>query len=449
MHYIIFWRLIRVNHYISADKGDRVKFDIIIIGAGAAGLASAYYAITSNPQLNILVLEKESIPGRKINASGNGKCNLTNSDFRIDCYHSDSDDFVKNWFDRHTHQEIVDFFQKMGVLLYEKGGYYYPVSNQAKQVSSLLYEKSRMLGVDYRFHTKVINIKPMKEKQGCNYEVFVSTEDQKQVTFETTYVLLATGGYASAKLGGCKDGYQLAKNMGLSCKAIYPVLSPIYVKDKHLSIAKGVRLDAGVTLRMQDGLVYKEAGQIQFNDNNLSGIVMMNMSCYYNKMRGSENESVLHIDVLPQYTWDQLKNFFVSQKDAFPQSTVEVLLKGILPYAFISYIIKRLGLDRDLLLERITDKQINRITSALKKLEFIPTYVDDFDKAQVTGGGISTEEVWVESFESKKYKNLYITGEVLDVNGKCGGYNLTFAMLSGMQAVEDILHKDSKVVEEK
>lgn len=423
------------------DRGDRVKFDIIIIGAGAAGLVAAYYAITQNPQLNILVLEKEGIPGRKLNASGNGKCNLTNSDFRIDCYHSDSDDFIKNWHDGQHYKKIISFFEEMGILLYEKGGYYYPISNQAKQVSSLLYEKSKSAGVDYRFCTKVIRINPTKEQQIYNYQVIVSTEEQKQLTFESTYVLLATGGYASAKLGGCKDGYKLAKNMGLSCKTIYPVLSPIYVDDKYLSIAKGVRIDANVTLRMQNGFLYKETGQIQFNDNNLSGIVMMNMSCYYNKMRDSAEGSMLHIDVLPQYTWDALKTFFVSQKNTFPKETVESLLKGILPSAFVSYLIKRFGIERNLLLETITEKQINRITSALKKMEFIPKYVDDFDKAQVTGGGISTDEIWVDNFESKKYKNLYIAGEVLDVNGKCGGYNLTFAMLSGIQAVEDMIHK--------
>lgn len=418
-----------------------MKFDIIIIGAGAAGLVSAYRAITGNPQLNILVLEKESVPGRKINASGNGKCNLTNADFRIDCYHSDSEGFVKDWYERHDYEEIVTFFEEIGILLYEKGGYYYPVSNQAKHVSSLLYEKSKMLGVDYRFNTKVTSINPTKEKADYNYEVIAFTEDKKQLSLEATYVLIATGGYASAKLGGCKDGYKLARNIGLSCNTIYPVLSPIYVEDKHLSMAKGVRLDAAVTLRMRDGAVYKESGQIQFNDNNLSGIVMMNMSCYYNKCRGNEDGSVLHIDVLPQYTWDELKAFFVSQKNTFPKETVDSLLKGILPGAFISYLAKRLGLERDMLLEKITDKQINRITSALKKLEYTPAYVDDFDKAQVTGGGICTDEISVDTFESKKYKNLYVAGEVLDVNGKCGGYNLTFAMLSGIQAVEDMIRK--------
>lgn len=422
-------------------REEKLKFDIIIIGAGAAGLASAYYASTKNPQLNILVLEKEAVPGRKLNASGNGKCNLTNSDFRIECYHSDSDSFIKNWYHEYRYKEIASFFETVGILLYEKGGYYYPISNQAKQVTSLLYEKSRSAGVDYRFCSRVICIHPINKKNNYNYQVVVSTEEHKQLTFEATYVLLATGGYASAKLGGSKDGYKLAKNMGLSCKAIYPVLSPVYVKDKYLSIAKGVRIDANVTLRMENGFVYKENGQIQFNDNNLSGIVMMNMSCYYNRMKNNTEDAVLHIDILPQYTWDELKTFFVSQTNIFPKETVESLLQGILPTAFVSYLTKRIGIEREMFLEKLTEKQINRITSILKKMEFSPMYVDDFDKAQVTGGGICTDEVLVDTFESKKYKNLYIVGEVLDVNGKCGGYNLTFAMLSGIEAVKDILHK--------
>lgn len=429
---------------VMRDRGDRLKFDIIIIGAGAAGLASAYYAITHNPQLNILVLEKESLPGRKLNASGNGKCNLTNSDFKMDCYHSDSDSFIKDWYSEQHYTRIVSFFEEMGILLYEKGGYYYPISNQAKQVSSLLYEKSKSAGVDYRFSTKVTRIHPTKDTHGYGYQVVATTVEHKQLTFDATYVLLATGGCASAKLGGCKDGYQLAKDMGISCNAIYPVLSPMYVEDKHLTTAKGVRLDANVTLRMPNGFVYKESGQIQFNDNNLSGIVMMNMSCYYNKMRDKEEGTLLHIDVLPQYNWDQLKAFFVSQKSCFPTESFESLLKGILPGAFVSYLTKRIGIDKDLLLEKITDKHINRITSALKKLEFTPVYVEDFDKAQVTGGGISTDAVSAATFESNQHRNLYIVGEVLDVNGKCGGYNLTFAILSGIQAVKDMLRKGNE-----
>jgi len=419
-----------------------VKYDIVIIGAGASGLVAAYRAITQNSQLNILVLEKESTVGRKLNASGNGKCNLTNSNYDTNCYFSDSDNFISEWTQQHSYEDIISFFEEMGILLYERQGYYYPLSNQAKQVSSHLYEKSRMLGVEYRLNTKVTNI--IQDKYQTGYRITAKDKDNKESTYESMYVLLATGGYASAKLGGCKDGYKLASNMQLRCNSIYPVLSPIYVEDKHLSVAKGVRLDGKVMLKIQDEYIMKEEGQIQFNDNNLSGIVMMNASCYLNRRKNEMKHACIYLDVFPQYTWDNLKAFFVEQMNTFPETTLDVLLKGILPGNFVSYICKRLGLERSLTLKNVTDKMLNRITSALKKLEFLPVYKDDFDKAQVTGGGISVDEVSVDTFESKQYKHLYITGEVLDVNGKCGGYNLTFAILSAIQAMDNIIMKNKK-----
>ncbi len=416
-----------------------MKYDIVIVGAGASGLVAAYQAITKNPQMNILVLEKESTIGRKLNASGNGKCNLTNSNFCADFYFSDSESFIHEWIQNHSYIDIISLFEKMGILLYEKRGYYYPISNQAKQVSNQLYEKSKLLGVTFQLNTKVTNITSNKSRVG--YCVTATSEDKIEKTYEATYVLLSTGGYASAKLGGCKDGYKLAKYMKLNCNPIYPVLSPVYVKDPHLSLAKGVRLDAMVTLKIKDACIMKEEGQIQFNDNNLSGIVMMNASCYLNRKKNDIVESLIYLDIFPQYTWDMLKSFLVEQINSFPQTTLDTMLKGILPGNFVSYLTKRLGMERSIPLKQVTDKMLNRLVSALKKLEFHPTYVDEFDKAQVTGGGISVDEVFVDTFESKQHKNLYITGEVLDVHGKCGGYNLTFAMLSALQAVEDILSK--------
>lgn len=417
-----------------------MKYDIIIIGAGAAGLAAAYHAIVQTPKLNIMVLEKEKIPGRKLNATGNGKCNLTNSDFQMDYYHADAKEFVMDWYDRNHYQKIITFFESLGILLYEKNGYYYPVSNQAKQVSSLLYEKSKSLGVNYQFESKVTDIKMITNKKETYYQIVSCSAEKQTCVYNTTHVIFATGGYASPKLGGCKDGYAIMKKFGLSCNEIYPVLSSVYVRDANLTLAKGVRLDASVTLKLHDGNIIKESGQIQLNDNNLSGIVMMNMSCYLNRYKEFIDSCSIHIDLMPQYTWDALKSFFATQKNMFPNETVENLLKGILPVPFISYITKRLNIDRRLNLDIMSEKQINRITSALKKLDFSPIYIEDFEKAQVTGGGVCTDEVYVDSFESKKYRNLYIVGEVLDVNGKCGGYNLTFAILSGISAINNIVN---------
>ena len=416
-----------------------MMYDLIIVGAGAAGLVAAYYAKQNLPQLNILVLEKEAIPGRKLNATGNGKCNVTNSAYSEAAYFADSDTFIHTWCKSHSYKQMLSLFEQAGILLYEKNGYYYPFSNQAKQVSQHLFEKARMQGVTYIFDTKVTDIH-VSEKNSSTYLV-TTVQNDKIRTYKATYILVATGGLAAPKLGGTKHGYKMLEHMGLQMNPLYPVLSPMYIDDSNLSIAKGVRIDGNVTLKLQDGSTYKEAGQIQFNDNNVSGIVIMNLSCYWNRQAKKNEQGLLYIDMIPGLTWDFLKELFLKEKDKAPDEKVAFMLEGLLPKPMVRYILKRCNVQDALLLNGISEKQVNRIVSTIKKLEFQLQYVEDYEKAQVTGGGIATDMVSVNSFECKKYSNFYVVGEVLDVHAKCGGYNLTFAMLSALQAVEDIIHK--------
>ncbi|MGN0153732.1 MAG: aminoacetone oxidase family FAD-binding enzyme [Lachnospiraceae bacterium] len=416
-----------------------MKFDIIIAGAGASGLTAAYHAASLNPQMNILVLEKEAVCGRKLNASGNGKCNLTNASFHAECYHSADKSFVENWTANHSPDDIIRFFDAMGILLYQKDGYYYPISNQARQVTQLLYEKSRALGVQYAFKTKVTGIRQQNNQNQSIYQVDAISETGKQVSYQTDSLILSTGGAAAPKLGGGTSGYDLARQLQLTCNPIYPVLSPVYVEDSHLSLAKGVRLNGTVSLKGKDGLLQKESGQIQFNVNNLSGIVLMNLSCYLPFIPQEVRKDCLHIDILPDISWEKLKTFFLVQKNNTPNEPMSLMLNGILPASFSRYLTTRLRIDWNQPLMNLTEKQINRLTSAIKKLSFTPVDGKDYEKAQVTAGGIDLSEIEVDTFQCKRYKNLYITGELLDMNGKCGGYNLTFAILSGIQAAENIV----------
>lgn len=413
-------------------------FDVIIVGAGASGLAAAYQLASRSPKLNILVIEKETVPGRKLSAAGNGKCNLTNSYFQTDCYDSRNPAFIKEWVAGNSYKKILNFFEKLGVLLYQNNGYYYPLSNQGKQVTSLLYQRSVTQGIRYIFETRVTAVHKIHLKHSPCYKVDVVTAKHQSISFETRYLLLATGGAASPKLGGCRDGYHFASLLKLNQNPVYPVLSPIYVEDEFLHLAKGVRLNAEVTLKGEDGFCLKEAGQIQINNKSLSGIVIMNLSGYLNKWPKHKLKDCITIDVLPGLTWNRLKEFFLSQKSNNPNEALAVMLSGILSDSFAKYLIERLHLDKNTELQNLTGKQVNRLTSSLKKLVFTPTGYEDYDKAQAAGGGVATDEVNVNTFESRKYKNLYITGELLDVHGKCGGYNLTFAILSGIAAADHI-----------
>lgn len=408
-----------------------MRYDIIIVGGGAAGLCAAYTASQTNRHLKILVLEKESVCGRKLSASGNGKGNLTNSAFRPACYHSYDRDMIKQWVCAHSYEEVIAFFDRMGILLYEKNGYYYPVSNQAKQVTELLVDKCRQNGVLFAVNTEIASV-TKNTTQG-----YVLT-DTKGATYEGVAVILSTGGAAAPRLGGSKTGYQLAKSLHCSIQPVHSVLQPIYVNDPFLKLAKGVRLDGTVTLQNAEGTIAQESGQIQWNEDNLSGIVMMNLSCY---LPYQSQDTRLLIDLLPDYSWDALKEYINKQCNANPDQTIHNLLLGIFPAAMVHYLLQRLRIKDSLTGKEITEKQRNRITSNIKKLCFQTLPKEDAAKAQVTSGGVALSEIDITTMESKKNPDLYLAGEVLDVNGCCGGYNLTFAMLSGIQAAQHILKK--------
>ncbi|MDD6070846.1 MAG: aminoacetone oxidase family FAD-binding enzyme [Clostridiales bacterium] len=416
-------------------------YDVIIVGAGASGLVAAYELVANNQRLKILVIEKERIPGRKLNATGNGKGNLTNKQFGVERLYCSQQEFINEFVMHHSSKELVNFFEQAGILLYEKDGYYYPVCNQAKQITDILYARCCNMGIKFVLDTEVFSV----SKEDQNKAYIVKAEEQNKngssqsVIYHAVNVILCTGGMAAPKLGGTDSGYRIAKNLKLSQEKVVPVLTPAYVEDKDLRKAKGVRLNVSISLYCAGKRIRKESGQLQINEDSLSGIAMMNLSCYFNHFEEEEREECLQIDTFPDMTWDQLKEYIKKQSKAVPYEALLTLLEALFPLKFGEYLIKRLGMEPELSIGELTEKQINRMTSLIKKLTFTPVKRMDFEKAQVTAGGVSVEEVNIETFECKKYPGLYITGELLDVNGECGGYNLTFAMLSGLQAAHAIL----------
>lgn len=434
-------------------------YDIIIVGAGASGLSTAAYAVLRKPETRILVIEKSNKCGRKLSASGNGKCNLTNALFEQDCYNSNDSEFVESFINKHSSDDVISFFDKCGILTYEKDGYYYPVSNQAKQVTSKLIDICIRNGVELINNSCVKNIHIINESNNIgdsdNNDNIVDNDEEnkdnsvdkynhffKVATDESEYisrnVIIACGSSASPELGGSDSGYKLVKKMGLSISTLYPVLSPIYVNDNDLHLAKRVRLNGVITLKHND-LTVKEEGQIQINSDNLSGIALMNLSCILPSFVFDNKKDSFYIDVLPDISWDNVRLLIDSQRRDHKNENVGVMLEGFFPRPFVNYILKRTRLDYDMNLDKLTDKQINKLSSNIKKLTFIPRINTDYGKSQVTLGGVDINEIDINSYESKKYPGLYIIGEILDMTGKCGGYNISFAVISALSAVDSIL----------
>ena len=433
-------------------------YDVIIAGAGASGLTAALALIRKQPQLNILVIEKEKQPGRKLSASGNGKCNLANKHFDASHFFSQDRALLESFINRHTTFEIISFFEETGIMLYDKDGYYYPVSNQAKQVTELLYHHCHTKGVHFLFDTEVTSVTGTEQnnKTKRHYIVKAITDQTKMrkgtekkgipeteklsKTYKADYVILCTGSMAAPKLGGSPLGYRLAKRLNLQQEKVVPVLTPAYVEDEHLHTAKGVRTAACISLYREGALVKKEYGQLQINEDNLSGIAVMNLSCLFSFFSAEERKDCLHVDILPDVPWAQLKSYVTGQCQKVPELTANWLLEGLFPAKLGEYILRRLGFDEQQQIGTFSEKQINRLVSLIKKMTFTPVDHTDYDRAQAAAGGVAMKEI-DDRFECHRYPGLYITGELLDVNGECGGYNLSFAVLSGLQAADSILKK--------
>lgn len=423
-----------------------MKYDVIIVGAGAAGLSTADRLLTYNKRINILLLEKENVPGRKLSASGNGKCNLTNEDYGINHYHGNNKNQLNQLIDTYSKDTVIDFMEHLGILLYERNGYYYPVSNQAKQVTAVLVQNIKENGATLLCGTRVMDIRQRsmgsKDLKGKSvFNILAKLTDGTIKEFTSYILVLATGGRAAKALGGCNDGYDFTDALGIMKSRIYPALAPIYVKDSLLFYAKGVRIDGKIALKNADDVLIKEKGQIQFNADCLSGICIMNLSAQIWKIPKERLRDALFIDVLPDLSWEDIKAYFLNRQKNVPKQSLQVMLNCMFPERFATYIINRLLLNAGMPVKDLSEKHINRLTSNIKKLTFTPCIKEDFEKAQVTGGGVLLEEISLQSLESVRYPNLYILGELLDVYGDCGGYNLTFAICSGLQAADNIIRK--------
>ncbi|MBE5923785.1 MAG: aminoacetone oxidase family FAD-binding enzyme [Lachnospiraceae bacterium] len=408
-------------------------YDVIIVGAGTAGLASAVYTAMNNQNLKIMLLEKESKCGRKLSASGNGKCNITNSEWSFDCYSSDNEAFIDDFVSKHNPSEIIRFFELLGIPLYEKNGYYYPFSNMAKQVTSILIDELDRRKVSIVCDAKVTRIR--HDENNKHYYVYANNMGNKPI--EAKNVILALGSNASPKLGG-SNTLDIIKKLEIGTVPFMPSLCPIYVEDDLLKLAKGVRVDGKVNICVGKK-IYSESGQVQFNDNNLSGIALMNLSKYVYELKGDEFKDALFIELLPEYSWDKLKEYIICTINIFMKRSVINMLDGFLPHQLSVYILRRLKFEEDMRIGDLSDKQINRLTSCIKMLNFTPKLYEDYDKAQVSLGGVKVKEIDADTFESRKYPGLYIVGEVLDMTGKCGGYNISFAILSAIAASRNIL----------
>ena len=389
-------------------------YDIAIIGAGASGLAAAISAKRTNSKLNVVLLESLPRVGKKILATGNGRCNLTNLNAASANY---NDCFVCDILEKYPPKKVIEFFRSIGlVCTADSEGRVYPASNTATSVLDCLRFEAERLRVEIicDFHADEI----LKRD---NYFLINNSVKTKKI-------ILATGGKSSPAQGSDGSGYTLLKKLGHTVTPLYPVLVQLTVSENVKSL-KGVRVKANVTLISENTVVDSSKGEVLFTDYGLSGISIMDIS------RSVRNKKYLcRLDILPCMNENEIKKFLFERKKQNPELSAENALSGILPKKAGQYILRICGIHSDKPIKTLDKFSISSVSQKIKSLDFTVTGTNGFKNAQITSGGAELSEFDSRTLESKKIKNLFCTGELLNIDSVCGGFNLQWAWASGLTA---------------
>ena len=394
---------------------------VLIIGGGASGMMAALTA-AEDPSNRVILLERQSRVGRKLLATGNGRCNLSNIHASEAHYHGYDPSFVRHALRQFSPADTLAFFQQLGLLtVTEESGRVYPFSNQANSVVDILRFTLAQRGVDLRCGCEVISIG--KKARGYN----VKTAEE---AFYCDKLILACGGSAGAKLGGTDWGYKLLSSMGHTVTPLRPSLVQIKTDASVTKSLKGVRADAGITLKRNGQLIAQNVGEVQFTDFGISGPAIFELS------REVENkgDQLLLLDLMRPWSEDQLASLLLQKRADFPDLAADELLTGALHNRLGKVVLKISGAELPQTLAEITESQIRRIARTVKYFPMTVTGIMGLELAQVTAGGVPTSEFRSDTLESRLCPGLFATGEVLDIDGDCGGYNLQWAWSSGRLA---------------
>ena len=402
------------------------EYDVIVVGGGAAGLMAAIQAASMGAKTAIL--DHHEVSGKKILATGNGKCNFTNLMQGESYYRCDTPAFVLHILEAFSALDAVDFFRELGVLTKERQGYCYPRSGQATTIRNALMRRVEALNVE--LYNGIGIRKIQQEKDG-----FVL--DTKNGIFASKSCILATGGMASPKTGSDGSGYIYAKTLGHTVKKPLPALTALTAETGWLKQTAGVRADAKVSLLVDGTCVAQDTGEVQMTEYGVSGIPVFQVSRYAS-LALEENQRVeVVLDFAPEYTEDALREFLKDQvAQVSGDKTWKELLAGIVneKLAVMLCTQKHLGERTIASVSEAKRRQLQReLVHLLKQVKLSVNGTKGFSFAQVTCGGIPVEEL-TEQMESKKVPGLFFAGEIVDVDGICGGYNLQWAWSSGTVA---------------
>lgn len=401
------------------------KFDIIIVGAGASGLVAGISAARNGA--SVLILEHMESAGKKILATGNGKCNFTNEKQGIAYYRGKNPAFVMPVLKQFGLTGTLAFFEELGITPRNKReGYYYPASGQAASVREVLLMECRRLKVKLAYHVGIRSIK--KQQDLFRFET-------KQGIFQSRKCIIATGGKSAKKTGSDGSGFPYIVSFGHHVTDVVPALVQLQGKQSFLKEIAGIRAENKVRLYIENEKVAEETGELQLTGSGVSGIPVFQVSRYAAYGLLEQKKVYVLLDFLPELRDKDTMALLLQRFDTYGQGkTAREALIGLFPEKLIPVLLQEAGIPGGNRAKQCARKELEALSLVIHQLRVDITGTSGFEGAQVTAGGVDTEEIQETTMESKLVCGLYFAGEVIDIDGMCGGYNLQWAWSSGWTA---------------
>ncbi len=397
---------------------------IIVIGGGASGMMAAITA--KRKGCEVTLLERNNRVGKKLLTTGNGRCNYTNLNLNINNYHGNNPKFAEKALSELNVDKTMEYFESLGITpAVEDNGKVYPLSFQASSMLDVLRFEMEFQGVELITDAFVSEIKK-------NKGFMVKLKDGR--TFQSDKIILATGGMAMPVSGSDGTGYSFAKSFGHRVTDIFPGLVQLKLEGSLFKQVNGVKIIGRAGIYHKNKLVVEDEGDILFTDYGISGPPILQISRSAIELMNKDQEVELRISIISSRTKEEIKGYLVDRFKNLYMKNIEDALIGLLNKKLILPILKELSIDKNMMASEISNEQIEKLSKLLTSWSFKITGNQGWGQAQVTAGGVNTDEINSETMESKLVKGLYFVGELLDIDGDCGGFNLQWAWSSAYVA---------------
>lgn len=404
-------------------KADKFKCGCAVVGGGAAGMMAALTA--AGQGVRVILIEHTKRLGSKLLQTGNGKCNFTNIDMGKEHFQNEDREFVERVLESFPVSDTLEFFKKIGIYSRHRGGYVYPNSETAASLQDALRAEVERSGVIVYTECQVERVKG--ERGG--FELYTN---RGRINADT--LILATGSKAAPKTGSDGSGYILAKNFSHSIVKPLPALVQLTSDNRQCKVMAGVRSTGRVTIYADGKRIAEDLGEIQYTEYGISGIPVFQVSRHAVKAKDRKKEVLAVVDMLPEFSEEELCEDIGKRLEKEGNKDIVSFFAGLLNKKLVQGVVKSIGDDMNMTAEQAGEKKLCRLVREMKEYTFDITGSRSYEYAQVCQGGVKLSEVNFETMESRLCSGLYFAGELLDVDGKCGGYNLQWAWSSGYLA---------------